>query len=531
MLRSLRHRWATASRRGNVAPIVALALLPLVGAVGLAVDYGVASSRQVRLQAASDAAVLSALRVIDSTDDNGMKQAAREYLEGNLTGFTYGISEFKVDRKKRRVELKTTGESLNLFGKLFKTLSIDLAAAAVATGGNSLEVVLVLDNSGSMESFGRIDALKDAASSLVEVLSEDERLQNKVSFGLVPFASSVNVGPDKRNDAWVDRAAVSPVHKENFSGAGIQNRFDLFTALGENWAGCVEARASGLDLTDTAATAADPRTLFVPMFAPDEPDKIYSQNAQTKRWEIIYEHPAPVDRSLYSNSYVKDDGGACVPGSVSDDARRQSNVCKYPGASVIARSAHEPIPRGPNYLCTTAPVLALTKQRKKVDERIGEMGPLGGTNIVEGAMWGLRVLSPQAPFTEGAAYDDAVTRKVMIVMTDGDNSWNGLGSSHNQSIYSPYGYTSRTRIGPQSSSTTTLSAQIDARMTAACNAAKAQDIVVYTVTLSPETERGKALLRACATDPTYAYVAQSSDALKPVFLEIAESIRSIRLAR
>ena len=70
----------------------------------------------------------------------------------------------------------------------------------------------------------------------------------------------------------------------------------------------------------------------------------------------------------------------------------------------------------------------------------------GGTNMLEGVMWGWRVLSPEAPFTEGKAYDDPDNDKFLIVMTDGEN-WHQARSNHNKSSYHSFGYASNGRLG------------------------------------------------------------------------------------
>src|SRR5690606_34103657 len=79
---------------------------------------------------------------------------------------------------------------------------------------NTIEVALVLDNSGSMDetrsgsSKKRIDLLKEAASQLVETMASQSALityvEKPVQFSLVPFAGSVNVGPQYLNADWMD---------------------------------------------------------------------------------------------------------------------------------------------------------------------------------------------------------------------------------------------------------------------------------------------------------------------------------------
>ena len=67
--------------------------------------------------------------------------------------------------------------------------------ATIIRETTGLEVVLVLDNTGSMASNGKIFALKDAAQDLIDVLFGDETQPEKLRVGLVPFVTTVNIGP------------------------------------------------------------------------------------------------------------------------------------------------------------------------------------------------------------------------------------------------------------------------------------------------------------------------------------------------
>ena len=51
------------------------------------------------------------------------------------------------------------------------------------------------------------------------------------------------------------------------------------------------------------------------------------------------------------------------------------------------------------------------------------MAAQGATGVGEGAMWGWRVLSPGAPFTDGRAYSTKNNTKVLVLMTDGQNTY------------------------------------------------------------------------------------------------------------
>jgi hypothetical protein len=72
---------------------------------------------------------------------------------------------------------------------------------------------------------------------------------------------------------------------------------------------------------------------------------------------------------------------------------------QYDGAVSVSAS-------GPNALCDSAPILPLTESKSAVHDAIGQMRAKGSTNMLEGLMWGWRVLSPEEPFTHGRPYSD-----------------------------------------------------------------------------------------------------------------------------
>ncbi len=80
------------------------------------------------------------------------------------------------------------------------------AASRVAKGDQTFEIALVLDNSGSMAGSYLTD-LKTAAKNLVSTMFTGADGNGKVTVGVVPFAGSVNVGPDMRTANWITIAA------------------------------------------------------------------------------------------------------------------------------------------------------------------------------------------------------------------------------------------------------------------------------------------------------------------------------------
>ncbi len=123
----------------------------------------------------------------------------------------------------------------------------------------------------------------------------------------------------------------------------------------------------------------------------------------------------------------------------------------------------------------------------------------GGTNIMEGVMWGWRVLSPEPPFTEGKAYDDPENDKFLIVMTDGEN-WHQSRSNHNKSTLSRVRLRrSKGRLGT-TYTTSALISQMNAKTLTACTNAKAAGIKVFTIAFRLENNpTTTALLANCAS--------------------------------
>lgn len=149
-----------------------------------------------------------------------------------------------------------------------------------------------------------------------------------------------------------------------------------------------------------------------------------------------------------------------------------------------------------------------------------------GTNVPEGLAWGWRTIAHGAPFTEGRPESERGNDKVVIVLTDGANTYytykyllgsNGSDRAGNQSYYSAYGYTrevpaeyGRTRLFQEtniavSQDNTVYGKAMNAKFETLCNNAKAANIVIMTVALdlssSKSDERAQIdLLRSCSSD-------------------------------
>ena len=512
--------------RGVSAVIFGIMFSAILLAAALAVDITRAMAEKSRQQAALDAAVLAASHQLGlpGQDSDGPLVAQKFFAENLKHGSDAEIDNIHFDSTNGSVEATASSSLATTLLRVFGKNSIDVGAASkVVKGDSSVEVAMVLDNSGSMAGT-YIESLKTAAKNLTGVVFAGAEGTDKVKVALVPFAASVKVGSAYRPASWIDGGALSSIHSENFSAA--KSRFDLFDDLGVAWGGCVESRPGQYDTNDTLPSAGNGDTLFVPMFAPDEPD---DTNASAAGY------------SSYVNNYISDYGGTCpAPAQICvvfnkkknmctqwapetlPVATAQARTCKYAGAPIIDGT-------GPNYMCTTKPVVALTNSRSTVEAAIDGLVASGNTNIGEGTMWGWRLLSPSTPFTEGRSFGDHTNRKVMIIMTDGENTYSSA-SNHNSSRYGASGYASKGRLGTTYTSTAYVSA-MNAKLALACSNAKAAGITIYTVAFrlesSPTTQE---ILTQCATSPDGYFAASDGSTLIQSFQTIGRDIAELRVA-
>ena len=57
------------------------------------------------------------------------------------------------------------------------------------------------------------------------------------------------------------------------------------------------------------------------------------------------------------------------------------------------------------------------------------MAPTGNTNVPEGMAWGWRTVSSNAPFTDGRPNTEKGNDKVVIVLTDGANTYSAVSDA------------------------------------------------------------------------------------------------------
>lgn len=195
--------------RGNVASIFALALLPVLGFVGAAIDYSRYSNSQTQMQAALDAAALMLSQDVTSLTTAQITQKAQTYFNAQFNHPEVSnisvTANYTTGSGGQNLTLTGAGSLgttfLNVLG--FQALGIN-TASTVSWGNSRLRVALVLDNTGSMADSGKLSALKTATKSLLTQLQAAATTSADVYVSIIPFVKDVNLGASNYSATWID---------------------------------------------------------------------------------------------------------------------------------------------------------------------------------------------------------------------------------------------------------------------------------------------------------------------------------------
>ncbi len=536
------------NQKGGILIQTSMAMIVLIGILGIGVDMGRAYLYRSQLSGALDAAALAGAKSFHSATRNAEIQA---FFNSNFNPTFMGgvlgplvITDVNVVQKT--LSVSTSGTLDTVFMRIFGWNNVAVSSSAETTSKQTgLQIVMVLDNTGSMRSSDagtvRIDALKTSATTLVSSLFGSDATNPKLQIAIVPYVTTVNVG-HLLSSAYVDYTSVPASYTYNAT--------DL-----AKWNGCVEARPTTANLSSGAAydvMAEHGGVDWIPfLWRPHYDNKLYNLvDLKGPNGEIW---PAP--------SYQRPGG----PGEGKYDA-------------------------GPNINCP-APVLDFTSTAADLYTYINGLYysyNRGGTIANLGMIWGWRMLHTGSPFFNPIAYDDASMVKAAILMTDGEN-WiidNGgkhpyydgndsskddtdsydddgdtkcpsgcatlgydpkdetvgpaaVDASNGPSIggyyngdYSGYGRRDEGRLDGATTRTASTTG-INNRLAYVCSAMKGMGITIYTVTFgSGATNTAlQNLYQGCATDSGKYYHAPSAAELSGAFEAIANDLADLRLSK
>lgn len=355
---------------GNVSMMFAAALLPIMGTVGLAVDFSRASEVRSQLAAAIDSTALALSHTSVDLTDTQLQAKANELFKGNFKpGTPASRSSVRASRDTGELIVDGSAAFQTSFLRVLNVSTLDVTAKAKVVWGSKqkIEVVLALDNTGSMKG-NKLAELKKAATELVNTLeaAQTPGKKDSVKIGLVPFATTVRVDPasNKYKYAnWIRRDKINYTERECTRRRDRNGNYyndcrdvpkirDFDRAA---WQGCIQDRdqQGDYDVSDKTIDVSKPNTLYPAIEA--------------------------------------------CPGSgqAQDESKLQL-------------------------------VQPMTDKFDDLRSAIDKMQAAGNTNVTIGVAWGMSLLSHQTPFQEGSAETtgENAARKFLIVLTDGENTAN-----------------------------------------------------------------------------------------------------------
>jgi len=197
-------------RTAGVAPLLGLCIIPLVGAVGAAVDYSRAASVHTSMQMALDSTALMLSKQAQGLDGAALGSKATAYF--NALFQRPEVSGVQITQEfgspaLSTFSLKITGTTSlpTVFWRVLGKDHIDITATGeVLWGIKKLNLALALDNTGSMSSSSKMTELKKAAHTLLTTLQNAAQTPGDVKVSIVPFATDVNVGTGNVNATWIE---------------------------------------------------------------------------------------------------------------------------------------------------------------------------------------------------------------------------------------------------------------------------------------------------------------------------------------
>ena len=438
--------------KGTIAITMALAAPVLFGMAGMSIDVANLYLIKQRLSHALDSAALAAAASA-STPEN-INSVVQNFMRLNYPPSKIG-SEYTVGVTINGSDITLTGTANyeTIFARVLGTnLEIlDVGSSTTVTREIiGIEVAMVLDVTGSMSTNNNIATLRTAATNFTNIMFNNAAYGDSVKIGLVPFSASVNVGP---------------------YGLGLM--------------------PNETNLSKPLTTKYDGGKTFV-----NNPSNYkFDQTSSSAWWGCVIEQTSPNDTKIPPNGTTWNWNMYRYNTSGAKDSRVRGD-----SAAV-------------NTSCNKNFILPLTSNKATILNRISKFTADGNTLSNVGMVWGYRLLSPEAPFKEGVAWNTPEWRKIAILMTDGDNN--------NGEIYNAYGPYNTLKVTDD---------MLDSKLTATCNNMKDSGITVYTVTFTSGINAAtKNIFKNCASSVDKWYDAPTQAALTKAFEQIARELSNIHI--
>lgn len=461
---------------GAVAIVFALLLTPFMLLTSMVIDLGTPYYVDTRLAYACDAAAIAAARyAVADVQTNGAKFFAANFPQrSDNVSVTPAIT---LSKDQTTVSVQVSSYVPTYLGAIAGIKKIQVKAlSSVQRSYNNVEMAMVLDNTGSMASNGKIQGLQTAATNMINILFQNQDTSPYVVVSIVPYVATVNIG--SKNKGWLANLAGLMAFPQNVPWKGCVGTVDNFTTMD----------------TDSPPSA-------------------------TRKWPIYLAASTYglFGKSLGNNDWTTDGYNVNVINSIGGVAIGPNRSCGLP---IQPLTNNRPT------------LLNIINQMYPVNG--------GGTFGNLGLVWGWNTISPRWVGQWGGIdpkpYNTHNTVKYIVIVTDGENQWYAQPGYLPNGDPTAYGYSQPVNgnLAQGYLGVTSIANSrsfIDQRLLNLCQQIKSNGINIMTVTFEVSDPLAKQIYQQCASEPAYAFEADNSDQIASIFETIGNIALSIRIVK
>jgi len=533
------------AKAGNVAITFAFASLPIIGFVGAAIDYSRANSVKAAMQTALDATALMLAKEAATDTEDQLKANAKKYFQALFTREEAKDIDVQVTYSTTggsHVDIKATAALDAQFIRVLGYDTFHVGASSTAKWGlTKLRVALVLDNTGSMASSGKMDALKTATKSLIDQLHGAVATSGDIYVSIIPFAKDVNLGNSNFAANWIYwgksdqnnnvnnpsapmQVAVGSTDDDswdNKNGSCSSGSWSTRPLCRANVGTCSVAGYSNQDACTSSGICSNggysTQSTCISHGVCSNPSYTSKSKCQNKGatwtvntwtsyngiWTPTGVWTPKTHNSTNWNGCVMDRGNPDDP-----DTTYNFDATSDPPDPVTPRWSS--LYAAEQYGSCPKAVKGLTDEWDNMKTLVDGMTPNGNTNQAIGLQVGWMSLVGGGPFTVPAMDPDFKYQQVIILLTDGLNTQDRW--------YDP-------AIDPDAAE------HIDARQQIACDKLRVAKVDVYTIQVNTGGDPTSTLLQNCASDPAKFYLLTTADQITATFEKIGTNLTKLRVAQ
>jgi Flp pilus assembly protein TadG len=287
--------------------MLAMAAIPLMGTVGMAVDFTRASAAGTAFQAALDSTALMLSKdaqflTLGQLQDKAVAYFNAMFIRPEVTNVQVTQEFSSPQQGSFNLKVTSSGTIATVFARVLGHDFIDISATGeVVWGMKRLNLALALDNTGSMSSSGKMTALKEAAHTLLDTLKKAEKTPGDILVSIVPFAvGKIYIGIAEERPEIVERTSEAHSLEVDEKGLSIADhhvlgleipvhetahrRCELFCQGGEF---CLEFTLKGGGKLDHAHTLDEVLCKVIPLPPVEIRPKAFRQ-PQTGRGKVLF---------------------------------------------------------------------------------------------------------------------------------------------------------------------------------------------------------------------------------------------------